>query len=1062
MKRNFIVILLLILSLTGNGQNISDSFYNRISSIYQSLEKNRVSSGLLKDYGIDFLDMENYTGAVLADSNMVSSYKWFEMYKSLYTYRINGNAPALTDPDTLADAIASYIPAGTVPLPIILMKYDRFQDNALTGNLLSVSNDVIYDKYVQGSWQNPYTAVNAFGVHPGNNQFLNSSVSFTFPSQFVFSNIPNVQSIEVNFQDGVGWRSVSYNSIYNITYQDTGKKVLQFKANLSGGQQLVTHSVIWVYFDPNSGGNASARLASIPPVSIAATNEHSGARLHIHYAAGHSQITNPLIIVEGFDPEKPSVNASDWSGFDQFWYDRSGYGAELNNIISNNVDIIYVDWNNGTDQIQRNAALLRDIINWVNTTKAAAGSMQQNVVIGFSMGGLVSRWCLRTMENQGLNHQTRLFVSYDAPHQGAFIPLAMQALNTHMANVPLLRLGSPIPGAVPGLININAGQVARDLRVYSTPGAKQMLMYYLQIAGNNGNGLISLNNSEFSNFMFQLRALGYPQNCRNVAMSHGSECGTQNGLQPGADMVRLQGHFNTSVLGDLLLTTLAPLGLTLQQITGYPGFLLTMLPGKNSMKCKFVLKALPETGTAEVYYGRIWIEKKVLWLINVTSGITTNSFTPPTGLTAFESYPGGLYDFNDQATSLRAAFAPFDFGSNDWEVALASAANNVLKKGIDDYYLAFPGAFNFVPTTSALDIGSGNVTLNKSDYLTRYVSTNPPAAPKNSPFANFVTTFNAKHSNSSHILSAIEAREGNWLAREINSTNPRFDCSSFCDLTTIAGDPYICTSRVYTVPLVPGTTYFWSVSNSSLATLNQNNNSVTVTRTGSAHGTITLYLSVNTISCGTFNLNRNVDIGIPTIPPDFNGMPTSMCEGTTFNAYSYSGNYSSMVWSAVNGQIVSGQGTHEIHASADRLLSWQTSGTFELHLQAYDACNDQLPLVVKYATVNSSAYTGCNGGGIETRVNVNDNSQGNQAPKTFNQLRLYPNPANSFFTLELPDAYLAGTITLISQLGQILKKETINSNFMKVPLQALAVGFYVAEITTKGGQKERRKFVIAR
>ncbi|MGW3955148.1 hypothetical protein ACWEKM_30380 [Streptomyces sp. NPDC004752] len=46
---------------------------------------------------------------------------------------------------------------------------------------------------------------------------------------------------------------------------------------------------------------------------------------------------------------------------------------------------------------------------------------------GFSMGGLVTRYALAKIEALGVEHQTQLYYSWDSPHTGAWIPIALQA-----------------------------------------------------------------------------------------------------------------------------------------------------------------------------------------------------------------------------------------------------------------------------------------------------------------------------------------------------------------------------------------------------------------------------------------------------------------------------------------------------------------------------------------------------------------------------------------------------------------------------------------------------------
>lgn len=74
------------------------------------------------------------------------------------------------------------------------------------------------------------------------------------------------------------------------------------------------------------------------------------------------------------------------------------------------------------------------LIQDVNTELARNGSAEQLLVVGPSMGGLISRYALTYMEkkqreNPGVaawNLRTKLWISFDAPHLGANIPVGDQ------------------------------------------------------------------------------------------------------------------------------------------------------------------------------------------------------------------------------------------------------------------------------------------------------------------------------------------------------------------------------------------------------------------------------------------------------------------------------------------------------------------------------------------------------------------------------------------------------------------------------------------------------------
>ncbi len=81
--------------------------------------------------------------------------------------------------------------------------------------------------------------------------------------------------------------------------------------------------------------------------------------------------------------------------------------------------------------MERNAFLLVKLIQQVNDSLNANLSTEKLVVIGPSMGGQISRYALAYMEKQQslgvpkMNHNTRLFLSFDSPNDGANIPLAL-------------------------------------------------------------------------------------------------------------------------------------------------------------------------------------------------------------------------------------------------------------------------------------------------------------------------------------------------------------------------------------------------------------------------------------------------------------------------------------------------------------------------------------------------------------------------------------------------------------------------------------------------------------
>jgi Secretion system C-terminal sorting domain len=570
-------------------------------------------------------------------------------------------------------------------------------------------------------------------------------------------------------------------------------------------------------------------------------------------------------------------------------------------------------------------------------------------------------------------------------------------------------------------------QILSGLNMMDVPAARQMLITRINL-----NGVI--NNNLHDAWQTELRNMGYPQQSRNVAVSNGSECGVGQGFPPGATLLNVVGKANTRFLTDILGVIGMPL---VGALTTQPAFLLGIVPGRNEFNFNFRCEAQPDGPTMQIYRGNISYTKKLLWLVNVNTTLTNRTRNSDASVLPIDNTSGGMYD------------TEFTFQSSSFQ-------NWAIKYNLTVYNIPH---FNFMPTVSALDIGSGNTALTINEYRAGYVGATPPAAPFNSPFANFTTAFNQVtvsngtiNNNENHI--EISPRNGNFTAEELNgNVNVRTNCIAFCTSTEIAGNPLVCGQQVFTVPLVAGATYTWFPTTSALATLNATNNTFTVTRNGTARGTFTITVFI-TSPCGTITLNRNIEIGSNLGPVDFGGMPNPLCQGNLFNVYA-NNTYSNHIWSVQGGSVTSGQGTYEAHVYVNNLPAGQTTGYLEVALQAFDACNEQLPLVVKTSTVND-----CIGGGIESRANHTNDPVKEAKPKVFSQVKLYPNPANSYVTLELPENYLGGTIKLLTFQGQILRRQPIANNLTRINVHGLTAGVYFAELISKDGQRDRKKIVV--
>ena len=222
----------------------------------------------------------------------------------------------------------------------------------------------------------------------------------------------------------------------------------------------------------------------------------------IHGASNGSNIVKPYFIVEGWDP----TNGNDCDYYTDLYSDL------ITELTSLDYDVILLNYEFAGDYIQKNAFLLVELIQQINALKVpnSEGIFEQNTVMGFSMGGLVARYALAYMEANYLEHETRNFVSHDAPQMGANVPLSIQFLIHDLANAPLAWLV-----AAPTLYNF----------LNDNPSAKQMLIYYFKDSESVPNP-----SSLHTDFFDELHALspgnlGFPVRTKNIGLSNGSRTG---------------------------------------------------------------------------------------------------------------------------------------------------------------------------------------------------------------------------------------------------------------------------------------------------------------------------------------------------------------------------------------------------------------------------------------------------------------------------------------------------------------------------------------------------------
>lgn len=502
-------LLMIPATLLGQKASPPDKMRKSLDFMFEHLDRNAVPKGLLRDYAIEYEDLDLFSGeAPLEENNIGTIVRYSNLLKTISSSAVK------EDPLKGFERSVGKLKKrpGELTLSVMLYEYARMKANVLTDGIIRYENGQIYhtDKP-----ESPYQLEYAFAGCCLEASVQRPEVMFTLPSAFWLTNC-GIKKMEIDF--GAGFRRIEPDQSVNATLAK-GMNKLVIRATLQNGRILSAHTVVQVEgveqrLQPralNGDGLTAHDSAVIQGRDYKGI--HTSAEVTVSYAPGNRSLKKPLIVVEGFDPRVDGKNPKGGWSFDRIRFDPGICDFNRNQ----GYDIVYVDWVKAEDYIQSNAYTLESVIAWVNGRKAESGSQEANVVIGHSMGGLVARYALKTMENQGIRHQVSAYVSYDAPHLGAHVPLGvLYAFHGILSFFDEHRLiGTLINTFTSANTYIRLGK-----SIAYSPAARQMLVHYVDLAGN-------YNNQEHIHWQNELKTLGFPQgdlgsSFKMLAVSNGS------------------------------------------------------------------------------------------------------------------------------------------------------------------------------------------------------------------------------------------------------------------------------------------------------------------------------------------------------------------------------------------------------------------------------------------------------------------------------------------------------------------------------------------------------------
>ena len=467
---------------------------------------------------------------------IVDSFVDYSAFRQFYIDMYNAaTAPNLMLPIDSLDArllafdtsTNAYDTVQVIPLGIIYTVVSRIKDNAYDNMQLHWRDSFLVDG--PDTLSNPYYLDTVWIAAPLVRQVYGNKFKLILRPQFIFT-APgvNINSVTVDVNDGHGTRNLQVGTSIKVEVDtlDTliNIDILNPKYNgnalMGGGGHIISRLRV---DPPTAPPDMVCDTMRKRPMPCGITDLYTDADAAIYVKFSHLnshrsslKFNKTLLFIEGLDvildPPKfvkpnPSVANDDGIrgyggiGWNQFYSGQVDYEYPqlqftkyfIDSANKAGYDVIAVDFKNGGAMIQKNANVLMKIIRYVNDNRYGSEPM---VVVGCSMGGLVSRYALSLMEKQGCCHNVRLFCTWDSPHQGADISPGLEQFVNFSKD--------------------NSDKAMTGYKEITEDGPRQMMLFSLP-----GNSCMV--DTMHTQWQSTLNSIGYPQNLRKITISNGSK-----------------------------------------------------------------------------------------------------------------------------------------------------------------------------------------------------------------------------------------------------------------------------------------------------------------------------------------------------------------------------------------------------------------------------------------------------------------------------------------------------------------------------------------------------------
>lgn len=173
----------------------------------------QIPNGYLVDYSLAVID-KDFDG--VGNNDTLKSYgDFFYYYNILELSKVNSNGALQLTDDLFINAKRYQRDNPSIPLLFLYQPYQKINANALSNNLFSITTDSVRLMDVPNRPTSPYDNKELFMFTPiQTNIKQHGNISFSLPSSFW--QMPGINSVSIDFNDGVGFRTIAKDATVSV------------------------------------------------------------------------------------------------------------------------------------------------------------------------------------------------------------------------------------------------------------------------------------------------------------------------------------------------------------------------------------------------------------------------------------------------------------------------------------------------------------------------------------------------------------------------------------------------------------------------------------------------------------------------------------------------------------------------------------------------------------------------------------------------------------------------------------------------------------------------------